>query len=281
MLLRIFSILIFLSFFSNICYPKICVLVSILPQRFFVKKIAKERAEVTVIVPPGYNPATYEPGPEKIKKVEKAKVYFAIGVPFEKVWLKRFSSLNRSLIIVHTEEGIKKRKIVYRWKKKEVIDPHIWLSPPLVKIQAKKIAETFIEIDPEGKDFYKKNLSYFIKQIEMLDREIELILKDEKGKEFLVFHPCWGYFAERYGLKQIPIELHGKRLSAKDLATLINYCRSKDIKTIFVQPQFPTKEAELIAKQIGAKLVFLDPLSENWDKNLLEVARKIKEAISF
>ena len=264
------------------CYAAINVAVSIPPQRFFVRMIAGDRARITVVVPPGYNPVVYEPTPSQMKEIEKADIYFAIGVPFERVWLKRFISLNKNLCIVHTDMGIRKRKIIFDWLKreKEAVDPHIWLSPPLVKKQAEIIEKSLEQIDPDGREFYRNNLKRFLSQIDELDQEIENILKDEKGKVFLVFHPCWGYFAERYGLRQIPIQIQGREPSGIWLGKIIKYCKQMHIKVIFVQPQFSQKIPRLIAKEIGARLVVIDPLSENWMENLKYVAKKIKEAIS-
>ena len=283
--LRSFSIIFFfisVLFLGHFDCSATEVAVSILPQRYFVKRIAGERVRVTVIVPPGYNPAVYEPTPFQMKKIEKVKIYFAIGVPFEKVWLNKFVSINRDLLIVHTDKDIKKREIVFKWmeSKKRVTDPHIWLSPILVKKQARIIANALINIDPDGRELYKRNLNSFLLQIDKLDMEIKDILRGEQGRAFLVFHPCWGYFAERYGLRQIPIELQGREPSGLWLSRLIRYCRDKHIKVIFVQPQFSQKTARIIAHEIGAKLIIIDPLAEDWEQNLRHVAEEIKRAIS-
>jgi len=267
-LLRCFKIWFFVSLlFVSPCYAVVNVAVSILPQRFFVKKIAKNKVNVVVLVPPGYNPATYEPKPSQIVQVERARIYFAIGVPFEKVWLKRFMCLNKKLIIVHTDKGIKKRNG----------DPHIWLSPPLVKKQAEVIVKSLEKIDSANKDFYENNLREFLLQIDALDKEIANILKSKKGRPLLVYHPCWGYFAERYGLKQIAIEEEGKEPSVLKLAKLISYCKRAKIKAIFVQPQFSKKSAHIIEKELEIKLITIDPLAEDWLKNLRDVAIKLRD----
>lgn len=279
---NIFAIFIFLLGSSLCSHAFVNVVVSIVPQKFFVKKIAGNRVNICVVVPPGYNPAIYDPNPSQMKKIEKAKIFFTIGVPYERRWVKRFLSLNKDLVIVRTDRGIKKRKITFDWLNpgKEMLDPHIWLSPPLVKKQAKIIASSLEQIDPEGKGEYRRNLKKFLSQIDTLDREIKDILKGKKGRAFLVFHPCWGYFAERYGLKQVPVEIQGKEPSGMWLARLISYCKQMDIRMIFVQPQFSQKAAKLIATELGARLVFIDPLAENWIENLKDVAKKIAEAIS-
>ena len=84
------------------------VIASILPQKYFLKKIAGSRVNIVIMVLPGANPATNEPRPVQMVAIAKSRLYFAIGVPFEKTWLKRFSDTNPTMTIIHTEEGIDK-----------------------------------------------------------------------------------------------------------------------------------------------------------------------------
>lgn len=84
------------------------VTVSIVPQKYFVEKIAQDKVNVNVMVLPGFSPATYEPKTSQMKSLAQSSVYFSIGVPFEKVWLERFKSANKSLNIVDTSRGITK-----------------------------------------------------------------------------------------------------------------------------------------------------------------------------
>ena len=271
---------------------KLPVTVSILPQKYFVKKIGGDLVTVSVMVLPGFSPATYEPKPAQLKDLHVSKVYFAIGVPFEHSWLERFKRINPNMTVAHTDRGIKKRHMVAhdhearegvhgREEKnpmrKNYPDPHIWLSPPLVKSQARVIAESLIQADPKNRDVYERNLSLFLEELDRLDKKIREILKpDGKQKAFLVFHPTWGYFADHYGLKQIPIEAEGKEPGPAYLAEIIRYARNNGVRAIFVQPQFSTKTARVVAGETGARVVIADPLAEDWEKNLLVVAKKFR-----
>lgn len=256
------------------------VTVSILPQKYFVKKIAGDLANVQVMVLPGSEPATYEPKPKQLSHLMKSKIYFAIGVPFEKNWLTKFKEVSPKMLVVDTSKNIKKRAMSssYNLKnkkivKKEALDPHIWLSPKLVKIIAKNIADTFIKIDPKHKGIYLSRLKNFEKELSTLQKYAHKKLDKLKHREFMVFHPVWGYFADEFGLKQVPIQLEGKNPSPRSLIRLIRYAKNKNIKVIFVQPEFSKKSAEVIARNIGAKVVALDPLSSDW-------AKSIKDAIN-
>jgi zinc transport system substrate-binding protein len=264
------------------------VVVSILPQEYFVERIAGNLAGVMVMVPPGSNPATYEPRPTQMRALRHSRIYFAIGVPFEKVWLKKIVGVNPSLEVVHTDQLVEKRRMVAHYhdggKDRESnvapLDPHIWLSPPLVKQQARVIANALMKADPAHERIYRENLSTFHKELDQLHRKIRGIFEGTgRATEFLVFHPSWGYFAQAYGLTQIPVEVEGKEPSLTEMVRLVKYAKAKGIKVIFVQPQFATKSAEVIAREIDATVVIADPLHKDWAKNLRGVASKFREAL--
>jgi zinc transport system substrate-binding protein len=144
---------------------------------------------------------------------------------------------------------------------------------------SQNIAAALVQTDPQYTEFYKNNLKYLIKKIRELDAFLKHTFKGLHGMPFMVFHPSWGYFAGTYGLRQIPIELEGKEPKPAELADLIGFARAQGIRVVFVQPQFSLKSARLIAREIGARVVVVDPLALNWDSNLREAARKIREAI--
>ncbi len=279
---------------SAVCRPGIgtaeplSVVVSILPQQYFVQQVGGERVAVQVMVLPGANPETYEPKPRQMAALSKAQLYLAVGVPFEEVWLPRITG--KQLTVVHTDAKIEKipmqdhvhgdRTGHHRdHDETGAPDPHIWLSPPLVKIQAAHILNALMTADPEGSDQYRNNFERFSSQIDLLDSEIKHLLAPAEGKRFMVFHPAWGYFAQAYGLEQVAIEIGGKEPGPAALRKQIETGRRLGVKLIFVQPQFSTKSARLIADAVGAKIVEADPLAPDWPQSLKEVAVKIKTAL--
>ncbi len=271
--------IIILFLFPILLFAKINVTVSIVPQKYFVQKIAGNLANITVMVRPGSEPASYEPKPQQLSHLLKSKIYFSIGVPYEKVWLKKFKNINPKLIFVDTSKNIKKEAMIssYSFDKKNekqeivknsALDPHIWLSPFLVGKIAKNIAKAFIQIDPKHKNRYMKNLDKFEKEIKALHNYGVKNLKNLKKREFIVFHPVWGYFAKEFNLRQIPIQLEGKSPKMPTLVKLIRYAKKRDIKVIFVQPEFSKKSAKIIASNINGKVITLDPLELNWEKGI-------------
>ena len=266
--------------------------VNILPQKYFVEKIVKDKFTINVMVKPGASPHNFEPKPSQMKSLVASKVYFLIGDATEKNWIEKFKQNAKNTLFVDTTIGVEKIEMAkheheevaqHDHKKDEKdeehdhsgLDPHIWLDPVLVKIQAKNIYEAMIKIDSANSDFYKTNYEEFLKELETLDSNIKTILAPHKDKAFMVFHPSWGYFAKRYELEQISIEIEGKEPKPNELVELIEESKKHDIKIVFVSPQFSQKSAQAISKNIGANVVAIDPLSDNWNENLQKVSNEI------
>lgn len=265
------------------------VTVSILPQVYFVRQIAGDLAQVSVMVLPGAGPATYEPKPDQMVALTSSQIYFAIGVPFETVWLPKIQAANPAMRIVRTQEGISKIPMAHHHHEhaaqkthngQEILDPHIWLDPNLVKIQARHIKEALCVADPAHAHVFTQNFDRFTIALDQLNQNItSLFGPAAKGKHFVVFHPAWGYFARAYGLIQLPVEMEGKSPSPRELAGLIDMARAKKIHTIFAQPQFSQQSASVIARGIEGTVVRLDPLASDWADNLLSAAGIIKGAL--
>jgi zinc transport system substrate-binding protein len=267
---------------------KLAVFVSIAPQKYFVQQIGQEGVSVQVMVPPGASPATYEPKPRQMAALSKTPIYFAIGVPFEKNWLKKIAAANPNMRVVHTDHGIQKIPMTAHRHEAEPHpetdlhsepDPHIWLSPTLVMIQARTIRDALQEIDPTHHSGYDTNYKAFIASLADLDTELRNTFSGQQGLQFMVFHPSWGYFAHTYGLKQVAVEIEGKDPKPAQLKKLIEHAKENEIKIIFVQPQFSSKSAKLVAKEIGGQVAVADPLAQDWSGNLREVAKKLKGAL--
>lgn len=281
------------------------VAVSILPQKYFVQQIGKEKVRVQVMVQPGASPATYEPKPGQMAALARARLYFSIGVPFERVWLDRIAATNEKMAIVSTDKGIEKRMLAAHRHHDEddhhdanhshgkaahgghdhdrgpggIPDPHIWLSPPLVRMQVAHMAAALQQADPAHEAFYRANAASFLREIDALDADLNRLFSKRRGHRFMVFHPSWGYFAQAYGLRQIPIEMEGKDPKPAQLKALIEHAREEAINVVFVQPQFSRRSAELIAREIGGQVVVADPLAEDWAANLRRVADKFEVAL--
>ena len=290
-------VFIFLTIISFLHASKPELSVSILPQKYFLEKIIKDKYEINVMVKPGASPHTYEPKSSQMKSLVASKVYFYSGVSFEQVWLDKFKQSAKDTLFVDSTDGIEKMEMAKHEHHDENeknsdaknhdhendheehdhsgLDPHVWLDPVLVKIQAKNIYETMVKIDSANADFYKTNYEEFLKEIDALDENIKTILEPYKEKAFMVFHPSWGYFAKRYNLEEISIEIEGKEPKPAELVELMDEAKKHNIKIVFSSPQFSQKSALAISKNIQATVVSIDPLAQNWSENLLYSAKQI------
>jgi len=243
------------------------ITVSILPQEYFVERIGGEYVKVNVMVEPGANPATYEPKPGQMVALANASAYFSIGVPFEDAWLQKIQAANLKMMMVDTTQGIERIAT-----NDGGFDPHIWLSPALVKIQSQTIYNTLAELDPAHIDQFKANLDAFLSDIDQLDTQIRTTIANTRSKKFIVFHPAWAYFVHDYGLEEIPIEVGGQEPSAQELAGVIQLAKNENIKVAFVQPEFSQENAKTIAREIGGEVLSVNPLASDWLTNLQKVS---------
>lgn len=303
--LSVFVVLTLMAVSPGFAESPMPVFVSIVPQKYFVEQIGRDRVHVRVMVQPGASPATYEPKPAQMADLSKARLYFSIGVPFEQAWLEKIAAANSAMTVVHTDRDIRKFPMMSPHTHGDahhhessssrmppphtgstahdaphgMADPHIWLSPPLVKRQAETILAALQEIDPSHAGIYEANYQQFVAGIDELDHQLKTIFAGKQGLQFMVFHPSWGYFARAYGIEQVPIEIEGKDPKPAGLKALIHQAEARGIKVIFVQPQFSTRSAEVIAREIGGQVVFADPLAENWPDNLRNVAARFEAAL--
>jgi zinc transport system substrate-binding protein len=283
---------------------RISVFVSIPPQRYFVQRIGGQRVAVTVLVPPGQSHHTYEPTPKQVVSMSNAQVFFRIGVPFEKNVVAKIGQAVKKLHIVDTSEGITMRPMDAECTEEHEapgnspvpgtqeaghedhqhehgeLDPHTWMDPRLVKQQAAVICKELSALAPAHAAEFQANLEAFQIELDNIDARIRKALKPVEGREFFVFHPGFGYFADAYGLKQVAVETGGKQPSAKHLEELIAKAKKSGVRLIFVQPQFTRQSAEAVAQAIGGAVVVMDPLAENYLENLLDVTQKIEMALA-
>ena len=267
------------------------VAVSIIPQVWLVQQIGGEHVDVVAMVNPGESHETYQPSDAQISQVMSGAALFCIGIPFENGRALAAIRSQGKLRVVDTREGLALREMGPLERGGETShaghahghahegkDPHVWLSPRLLKTQARTIAKTLGELDPAHRAAYDRNLAATQQKLDAADREIRRVLEPYRGRMFFVFHPAWGYFADDYGLKQVAIEAEGKEPSDEEATSLQKMARQQGIKVVFVQPQIASRGAEAIAQAIGARLDTLDPLAPDVLDNLVRAAKAIADS---
>jgi len=251
---------------------KIGVVVTVGPQEEFVKRVGGDRVNVTVMVPPGADPHTYEPLPNQMKQVQDAQIYFQVGsgIEFELTWMDKLTSMNSQMKLVNTSAGI--QLVPNTAEGEEGSDPHVWVSPRNAKVMVENIYQSLVQADPENKDYYAKNRDEYLKELDKLDKNITQTLSGKNNTKIMVYHPAWAYLCRDYNLQQISIEQAGKEPTPQNIASLVDTARNENIKVIFVSPEFSTSNAQVIASEIGGKVVVVDPLSQNYLENMKKVA---------
>ncbi len=257
------------------------VFVSIPPQKFVVETLVPNGVRVEFLLPPGASPATYEPTPRQMARLDRAAVYLQIGSPFEGPLLAKLTDLMPDLEVVDCRKGIELVPITghSHGHDEGFPDPHIWMDPTRMKTIAATTAGALRGLLPEAADEINRRLDGFELALDAVDREITAKLASFSGREILVFHPAFGYFTRRYGLQQVAVEEDGKAPSARRLATIVESVDGDSITAIFVQPQFSATAAQRIADALGCTVVELDPLAEDYTANLIAMADRIAAAL--
>ncbi len=244
------------------------VVVTILPQADFVENVGGDRIQVTVMVPPGASPHTYEPTASQLKEVSKAKVYFKVGsgVDFEQAQMGKILAANPDMQVVDCTEGITKLGK----------DPHIWISPVNAIVMVENICDGLCQVDPEHEAYYMANRDKYLQELNDVDIYIHERLDGFTGNRvFMIYHPAFGYFAAEYDLTQIAIEHKGKAPTPKVIQDCVDKARQYNLSYIYVAPQFATKDAKTIAHEIGGQTVSMDPLPRDYIANMRRVAASL------
>lgn len=271
------------------------VVVSILPQQYLVERVAGDRADVLAMVQPGDNPATYSPGPSTLVALDDARLWFTIGVHFEDLWLERITRDRPALEVVDLAAGLPLRRLresvpagngetagdgdAHDHHRAGMKDPHSWTDPRLAARMVQRIEAALARVDPRGAEHYAARSAELQRELQALHEEIAARLAPVRGGAFVVFHPSWGYFADAYGLVQLPIETGGREPGPRGLAAIISHGREAGVRAVFVQQQFSQRTARAVAEALDAALVEADPLAYDYIRNLREVSIRMAEAL--
>jgi zinc transport system substrate-binding protein len=277
--------------------PKLPVAVSLPPYQWLVERIGGDLVSAVSLLEEGEDPHSFQPPPRRVTSLSGAKVWFTVSMPFEEALIEKLKQTSPNLRIVSVHEGIElvegedhdhdhdhahgdAKKEAHAEEEKEhheagESDPHVWLSPILLKQQAHTVAHTLGDLDPAHADEYEANAVTLEKELDALHASLTETLAPLKGTTLFVFHPAFGYFARTYGMKQESIETKGREPSAKHLTELINEAKEDGVKLILVQPQFSQASAEKMAKAIGATVHPVNDLG----KDVLATLRALGEAV--
>lgn len=253
---------------------KVKVVVSIYPLKDITKQIGGDMIDVDFIIPPGASPHVFEPNPSDMLRIHNAGIFVIIGAGYEFWADKTIASAGRpDLKVIKLSEGIPllQEDPLHedrQQKEEKFADPHIWLDPLLAKQMVDRIASALTNADPAHRKYYRERSERYKKELQELHLLIANAVQNFRTRDYVTFHSAWNYFSRRYGLNISGVieESPGKEPGPKHIAKIIREVRKSRAKIIFAEPQFNPKAAELIARESGAVILFLDPLGSPFIK---------------
>lgn len=267
---------------SSIKKSKPIIMVSIQPQCYFTQALAHDYYQVECMIPQGTSPETYDPTPQQLVNLGKSAAYLRIGfIGFERTWMDKLTANAPHLEFFDSAQGI---NLIMETAKNSapidhhmsIIEPHVWCSAQNAKIITENIYHFLTSLDRQHEKAYTARFDSLQKVIAQVDSTISFQLSHKDAdRSFAIYHPSLSYFARDYGLTQITIENNGKEPSPSELEKIIDKCKAAHVHVIFIQPEFDHRNAEIIARQIGAKVVSINPLNSHWDKEMIAIAQAL------
>ena len=271
----------------------------------FTQNIGKEMVDVTLLVPMGADPHDWEPTIRDTERLQRSDVIIVNGIGYEH-WIGSLELTGIAGILVDTSNGIstldsakhdeekhdeekhdeeKHDEEKHDEEKHGALDPHIWLNPVNAQLQVKNIANALSNSDPMNKNHYQSNAEIYNQELNLLDAKIRTELSGCKT-DFITFHDAFSYFSEEYGLTQHTIisstDSHGE-VTLQTLENIISLARELNIKIIFAEESASTKTSQVIADEIGGKVLVLSPLEivsdETYVEKMTQNLESLKEAL--
>lgn len=263
------------------------VTVTIEPQRYFAEKIARDKFIINSMVAAGLNPESYDPTPQQMVNLGQSEAYLKIGhIGFEQAWMENLIKNNAHLKVFDLSEGYHLIETGDHANCNEHghqhggVDPHIWSSISGAQKVAENTLAAFIALDPENEAYYTANYNELSDEIVSTKKELQQQLDSLQSRTFIIYHPALTYLADEFGLTQLCIEMDGKEPSPALLKELIETARNNQAKVVFIQQEFDQKNAELIAKETGCKLIVINPLAYNWHDELVRIAMALNNQVA-
>lgn len=265
---------------------KLSVYTSFYPMYDFASKIGGDKIDAVNMVPAGTEPHEWEPTAADIAGLEEASVFIYNGAGMEH-WVEDVleSIQNDSLIAVEASKGLTLLEGHHDDEEEHSeeeehsdedehshgeFDPHVWLDPMNAKAEMESIKNSFIQADPDNKDYYEANYTKYAGEFDALDKEFRDAITSLPNKDIIVAHQAFGYLCSAYGLNQVPVEglAPDSEPDPARVAEIIEFAKEHDVKVIFFEELVSPKVAEVIASAIGAKTDVLSPVEALSDEQM-------------
>ncbi|AKU26140.1 High-affinity zinc uptake system binding-protein ZnuA [Geobacillus stearothermophilus] len=264
---------------------RLTIYTTVYPLEDFTKKIGGDLVEVKSIYPPGAEAHTFEPTTKTIEQIAGADAFIYIGHGMEPFAEKLKETLQNEhvqflaatngieLLESNHEEGHEEEHQDEHGEEHEHDhgdkDPHVWLDPIRSIAVAENIRDLLVELNPEKKEQFNQNFAALKAKLERLDGQFRSVIEKAPKKEMLVAHAAYGYWEDRYGLRQLSVSglSPTNEPSQKELAALIDLAKRHDIRYVLFERNTPAKIAETVQREIGAKALYLHNLESVTDED--------------
>ncbi len=243
---------------------RIRVVTTLFPLYDMARHIGGDRADVTLLLPPGVEPHSFEPRPGDIFKINEADIFVYTG-KFMEPWAEGIiqGAANKNLIVVDAGRGTKMIAGILHDSDEPAgsPDPHIWLDFDNAKVMTGNIARAFETMDSADRDFYRRNAGDYDRRLTDLDSAYRTALSACGRKEIIYAgHYAFGYLANRYGLKYLAAQgvSPDAEPTASDLVRLVNQIRKDRVRYVFYEELTTPKIAETLAAETGAEMLQLN-----------------------
>ncbi len=241
---------------------KLKVVATIFPLYDFARQIGGEDADVSLLIPPGTEPHSFDPRPENIIAANRAEIFLYtnnIMEPWANSLLKSLRS--PKLLLVEAGKGIPlaDEHSEHRFERASH-DPHIWLDLEKAQKIADNILENFISKKPAKRELYQSNARKLKETLADLDRKFSAVLKTCKHNTVVHGgHFAFGHLAKRYNLRYVSASGFSPDAepSPQNLVKMSKILKNEGLKHIFYEELVTPRIAEVIAKETGASLILL------------------------
>lgn len=256
---------------------KIEIVTTLFPQYDFARQIVGDKAEVTLLLPPGMESHSYEPTPADMIKINKANLFIYTGELMEPWAHKMIESVDSEQVkVLDVSQGIpllapNEEDEQHHDHEAEVeghehseddghhhtYDPHIWTSPQNAKVMVNNILEALCEVDPQNADYYKANAQAYQLQLDNLNDEFEVVVSNSKHDT--IYHSgrfAMQYLMQQYGVNYVSAPFEAEP-SAALVAQVINEIKANNIPAIYYEELITPKIAQMISEETGAQMLLL------------------------
>lgn len=263
---------------------KLEIVTSFYPMYDFTKNVAKDKANVSMLIDGGVESHDYEPSAKDMAKIQNADVFVYNSNEME-TWVETvLENIDTSKVkVIEASKGIELLKGNESHDEEDhdehadeeeheghdhdhghshAFDPHVWLDPLLVKKEVRTISEALIEIDSKNKDYYEKNTTEYLSKLDKLNDDYVAAFEGAKSRKFVTQHTAFSYLANQYGLEQVAISglSPDQEPTPKELKGIQDLVKKENINVIYTESSASEKIAKTIADATGAELAVLNPM---------------------